>query len=242
MKTYGQYCPIARGAEIFANRWTPVIIRNLLLGCDTFTAIRAGAPGISRTLLSQRLRELERCGVVERHQGDGRRVTYRLTEAGHELRDVCWSLGTWGARWLEVAPEHLDATVVLWSLCRTIDVGRVPDGRLVVRFDLTDGRWRRLWIVAQLPEAELCARDPGFDDDVVVRTSSEALTRWHTGKVSLGGAMHSGAMLVQGGRSAVRELATWGGRSAFAHVQPARPRSPRPAGSVSVRPPRQRPH
>lgn len=224
MKTYGQYCPIARGAEIFANRWTPVIVRNLLVGCETFNEIRAGAPGISRTLLSQRLRELERSGVIERRPGRGRRVTYVLTEAGRELRDVCWSLGTWGARWLEVAPEHLDATVVLWSLCRTIDVEQMHEERMVVRFDLTDGRWPRLWIVAKTPEAELCARDPGFDDDVVVRTSSASLVGWHTGKLSLGGAMRSGAMQVEGRRSAIRELATWGGRSAFAHVTPARTR------------------
>jgi DNA-binding HxlR family transcriptional regulator len=222
VKTYGQYCPIARGAEIFANRWTPVIVRNLLLGCETFSEIRAGAPGISRTLLSQRLRDLERWGVVERRVARNRRVTYALTEAGQELRDVCWSLGTWGARWLDVAPEHLDATVVLWSLCRTIDVAQVPEGRLVVRFDLADGRWRRLWVVAQKPEAELCARDPGFDDDVVVKTSSESLMQWHTGKISLGGAIHAGTMQVQGPRPAVRELASWGGRSAFAHVRPAR--------------------
>jgi hypothetical protein len=106
-----------------------------------------------------------------------------------------------------------------------IDVAQVPGGRLVVRFDLADGRWRRLWVVAQKPEAELCARDPGFDDDVVVKTSCESLTRWHTGKISLGGAMHSGAMQVEGRRSAVRELASWGGRSAFARIRPARPRS-----------------
>lgn len=225
VKSYGQYCPIARGAEIFANRWTPVIVRNLLLGCETFNEIRAGAPGISRTLLSQRLHELERSGVIERRPGPGRRVTYVLTDAGRELRDVCWSLGTWGARWLEVAPEHLDATVVLWSLCRTIDVEQLHEERMVVRFDLTDGRWPRLWIVAQKPEAELCARDPGFDDDVVMTTSSDWLTKWHTGKISLGGAMSSGTMQVEGRRSAVREVATWGGRSAFAHVKPAHARS-----------------
>jgi len=140
VKTYGQYCPIVRGAEIFANRWTPVIVRNLLLGCETFGEIRAGAPGISRTLLSQRLRDLERAGIVERRPGaNGRGAIYALTEAGAELQGVCDALGTWGARWLEAAPEHLDAGVVLWSLCRQIDVGALPDSRLVVRFDLSDG-------------------------------------------------------------------------------------------------------
>jgi hypothetical protein len=116
---------------------------------------------------------------------------------------------------------------------------------MVVRFDLTDGRWRRLWIVAQQPEAELCARDPGFDDDVVVRTSAASLTDWHTGKISLGGAMRAGLMQVEGRRHAVREVASWGGRSAFAHVKPAPRRAAdrtaawtsRKLGALSTSPP-----
>jgi DNA-binding HxlR family transcriptional regulator len=222
MKSYGQYCPIARGAEIFATRWTPLIVRNLLLGCTTFTEIRTGLPGISRTLLTQRLRELERVGVVERHAAGGRRVEYHLTDAGRELQEVCTALGTWGARWLDVAPEHLDAGVVLWGMCRLIDVDELPEPRMVVRFDLSDGRWRRLWIVAQRPEAEVCARDPGFDDDLVVRASSSSLASWHLGRTSLGHAMHAGTIRVDGPRAAISVLAGWGGAGPFAHVEPAR--------------------
>ena len=222
MKGYGQYCPILRGAEIFANRWTPVIVRNLLMGCETFSEIRAGAPGISRTLLTQRLRDLERAGVIERLP-NGRGSRYRLTEAGEELRDVCWALGSWGARWLELAPEHLDAGIVLWSMCRLIDVESLPDRRVVVRFDLSDGPRRRFWIVAQKPHAEVCIGDPGFDDDLIVHTSSEWLANWHMGKISLGQAQHAGVMEIEGRRTVVREFASWGGHSAFAGVAPAHP-------------------
>jgi DNA-binding HxlR family transcriptional regulator len=232
MKSYGQYCPIVRGAEIFANRWTPVIIRNLLMGCETFSEIRAGAPGISRTLLTQRLRELERAGVIERQpSANGRSFVYLLTDAGRELREVCWTLGTWGARWLEVAPEHLDAGVVLWAMCRLIDVERLPARRMIVRFDLSDGPRRRFWIVAQNPEAEVCVRDPGFDDDLVVRASSESLANWHMGKISLGQALRSGTIQIEGPRSAQRQFASWGGHSAFAHVKPARPPRARQAAA-----------
>jgi DNA-binding HxlR family transcriptional regulator len=104
MRTYGQYCPIARGAEIFAERWTPLIVRNLSLGCGSFNKILEGAPGLSRTLLSQRLQQLERLGLVEaasKPAGHGRR--YELTAAGRDLFKVCVSLGEWGARWLEIA-------------------------------------------------------------------------------------------------------------------------------------------
>jgi DNA-binding HxlR family transcriptional regulator len=224
VKSYGQYCPILRGAEIFANRWTPVIVRNLLMGCETFGEIRAGAPGISRTLLAQRLRDLERAGVVERHV-NGRASRYTLTDAGEELREVCWALGIWGARWLEVAPEHLDAGIVLWSMCRLIDVDQLPDRRVVVRFDLSDGPRRRFWIVAQKPKAEVCVRDPGFDDDLIVRASSESLANWHMGKVTLGTAMRAGLIQIEGRRALVRAFASWGGHSPFANVSPARSRS-----------------
>jgi DNA-binding HxlR family transcriptional regulator len=238
VKSYGQYCPIVRGAEIFANRWTPVIVRNLLMGCETFSEIREGAPGISKTLLTQRLRELERAGVVERRvNGSGRGSRYALTDAGEELREVCWTLGTWGARWLEVAPEHLDAGVVLWSMCRLIDVERLPERRVVVRFDLSDGPRRRFWIVAQRPKAEVCIRDPGFDDDLVVHASSESLAHWHMGKITLGHALRSGSFRIEGPRSVVREFAGWGSHSAFANVKPGRPRrARRTAVSAAARP------
>ena len=108
VRTYGQYCPIARGAEIFAERWTPLIIRNLYLGCGGFSEILEGAPGLSRTLLSQRLRQLERVGVVDSApKPGGRGRNYKLTPSGYELFKVCESLGEWGARWLEIAPENL---------------------------------------------------------------------------------------------------------------------------------------
>src|SRR5262245_30150297 len=103
MRTYGQYCPIARGAEIFAERWTPLIVRNLSLGCGGFSQILEGAPGLSRTLLSQRLKELERFGIVtSESKPAGRGRTYELTSAGRDLFKVCVSLGEWGARWLEI--------------------------------------------------------------------------------------------------------------------------------------------
>ena len=128
----GQYCPVARATEILAMRWTPIIVRNLLLGCETFSQLQDGAPGISRTLLSRRLDLLEHYGIVERLPGP----RYRLTPSGRDLEPVVDALGTWGARWLEVAPQHLDAHVVLWSLCRLTQAEDMPAHRLVIRFEL----------------------------------------------------------------------------------------------------------
>jgi DNA-binding HxlR family transcriptional regulator len=216
VRTYGQYCPVSRASEIVAMRWTPIIVRNLLLGSETFSEIQEGAPGIPRTLLSQRLRLLEQYGIVERLPGP----RYRLTDAGRDLEPVVDALGQWGARWLELAPEHLDAGVVLWSFCRQVDPADLPPRRLVIRFEIPDDRRRRFWVVLAPPESEVCIKPPGFDEDLVVATSCEWLAKWHMGRISLGQAMHDGVMTVEGPSELVRTLATLG-LSRFASVPPA---------------------
>jgi DNA-binding HxlR family transcriptional regulator len=221
VRTYGQHCPVARAAEILAMRWTPIIVRNLLLGCETFGEIQDGAPGIPRTLLSQRLGLLEQYGIVERRpSANGRGSRYRLTPAGRGLQPVVDALGTWGAQWLELAPEHLDAHVVLWSLCRLADPADLPGRRLVIRFELEDGPKRRIWVVLAPPDSEVCVRPPGFDEDLVVATSCEWLAKWHMGRISLGQAMHDGLISVEGPSHLVRALSTLG-LSRFASVQPS---------------------
>jgi DNA-binding HxlR family transcriptional regulator len=220
---YGQYCPIARGAEIFAERWTPLIIRNLFLGCRTFTEIREGAPGISKTLLTQRLRQLESRGIVERRQEPGARAsTYRLTESGAGLVDVCFALGDWGARWLEVAPEHFDAHVTLWSMARLMHKGPLPKDRLVVRFDLTDVATKnRFWMVVEAANSEVCLKNPGYQEDVFVTTTSEWLAKWHMGWITMQQAERQGLLSAMGPRHLVRALDT-GSKSPFAKIKPAR--------------------
>jgi DNA-binding HxlR family transcriptional regulator len=222
VRTYGQYCPIARASEILAMRWTPIIVRNLLLGCETFGEIQDGAPGIPRTLLSDRLRLLEQHGIVERSAGpSGRGSRYRLTAAGEELVGVVNALGEWGARWLELAPPHMDAGVVLWALCRLADPDDLPAGRTVIRFDLRDGDRRRFWVVLQKEGSEVCVKPPGYDEDLWVKTSEEWLAKWHMGQISLARAMHDGLIEVQGPRALVRRLARLGLSRYYAGVTPA---------------------
>ena len=222
MRTYGQYCPIARGAEIFAERWTPLIVRNLHLGCGSFSEILEGAPGLSRTLLAQRLRQLERLGVVEStRKPDGRRYHYELTSSGHELFKVCQSLGEWGARWLEIAPENLDPFVALWSMCNALRRERLPDRRVVIRFDFTGrSRRERYWLLIELGDTEICKTHPGFDEDLFVTAEAEAFVKWHAGHLSWAQAMHEKRIQLAGLHSLVRAFPTWNARSMFAHVRP----------------------
>lgn len=203
-------------------RWTPIIIRNLLLGCETFSQIRDGAPGISRSLLAQRLRLLETYEIIERHRGpNGRGTRYRLTPAGEELQGVVDAMSFWGARWLDIAPHHIDAAVVLWGMCRLLEPEQLPEQRLVVQFEIADAPHQRMWIVAQRPRAEVCVTPPGYEEDLLVHTDTEALANWHLARISLGQAIHSRRMTVKGPRHLVREFSEWGMRGLAAYPPPA---------------------
>jgi len=230
VKTYGQYCPIARAAEILATRWTPIVLRNLLLGATTYTEIATGAPGIPRTLLTTRLRELERAGLVERQAHPSRRGwKYRLTSSGLDLHDVMLALGTWGERWLELAPEHLDPGVVLESWCRHyLAVDRLPDRRVVARFDFPDRprKAAQLWVIFHPDRAEVCRSNPGFEEDLVVTAGAEVLAEWHLGRTGWHDAIDSGRIVIDGPARLGRDLPTWNRRSAWSRVQGLHPAHP----------------
>lgn len=228
MRSYGQYCPIARASEILAERWTPIILRNILLGCRSFTEIVDYAPGLSRSLLTSRLRSLERAGVITITPNPaGRGSVYEPTDAGGDLWDVLTAIGTWGERWLELAPEHLDPGVVLWSWCHwCLDHDRLPDRRVVIRFEFPDqphGRSRRLWLVLDGEQSEVCRTHPGFEEDMVVESESRALAEWHLGRVAWSAAVDAGRIKVHGPPGLVRMLPTWNRLSGFASVQPVAP-------------------
>lgn len=222
MRGYGQYCPVALGAEIFAERWTPIIIRNLMLGCDRFGQILDGAPGLPRSVLSARLRHLVAEGIVARvPTANG--PSYRLTEPGNGLAHVCLELGAWAARWRDARPTDLDPYLALWMLAQLIDPTSLPRRRVVVRFDLTDrSRPNRYWLVADPTGAEVCAEFPGFEEDGVVTTDARWLVRWHIGAVSLPAALRAGGIQVTGPRWLSRLLTSWGTLSPFAATAAAR--------------------
>ena len=208
MYTYGDFCPLSRASEIYATRWTPLIIRNMLFGCRTFTEIRGGLPGISRSVLTQRLRMLEQHGIIERSGS----VEYRLTEAGEGLEAAVDVLARWGEQWLDLTPAHYDAGTVLLSFCRHVAPDELPEDRLVFVFDVKDDR--RYWLLLQRPAPEICFKPPGYDEDLVLVTTSEWLTKWHIGRLSLGDALNAGVMELRGPLHLERMLATMGGRGA----------------------------
>lgn len=239
MRSYGQFCPIARASEILAERWTPVILRNLLYGCTTFSELASGAPGISRSLLAQRLRELARAGVIDiRPKPDGNGSTYELTPMGRELWTVLQAMGDWGVRWLELAPATASPDVVLWSWCNAyLQRDRLPDRRVLARFEFPDQPKprRRLWLLLEGGDAEVCHKHPGFDEDlVVVVDDPQVFARWHLGLIEWNVALRAGAIRVTGPRDLARALPTWNRRRTPPHKRRPLGRPAEPSRTAPV--------
>jgi DNA-binding HxlR family transcriptional regulator len=215
VRTYGQYCPIARASELLAERWSIIILRNIvILGCRTFNEIADGAPGLSRGLLSKRLRELERSGVIEiRSKMGGRGSIYEPTQAGRELSELMRVLQQWGSRWAELTPEQAHPGVVLWMWATFfLDHDRLPPRRVLVRFDYPtlSGPGSRSWLLVERGDAEICEKYPGGEEHLVVVVNDPvAFARWHVGEIAWGHALRSGAIEVEGSPTLARALPTW---------------------------------
>jgi DNA-binding HxlR family transcriptional regulator len=219
MRTYGQYCPIARTSELLAERWTPIIIRNLLTGCRTFGELLDGAPGISKALLAQRL---EDHGILTRQPSpSGRGGRYTLTEKGQALKTVTDAMGAWGARWPELEPHHIDAAYVLWATCKLVDPAKVPSKGLVVRIDLADRPTERYWLLLRQSHAEVCSTYPGRAEDLIVRTDSQTLAHWHLRHLTYAQAAQSGRLRIEGARVSSRAFLACIRPSPFAGIHPA---------------------
>jgi DNA-binding HxlR family transcriptional regulator len=220
MLDYGQFCPVARGAEVFGERWTPLVVRELLCGSTRFNDIRRGVPRISTTLLSQRLRKLEEIGVVERVRSAGG-GEYRLTSAGEELRPLVMALGHWGSRWIgsRLKREQLDAGFLMWDIRRFARRELFPaERRIVVQFRFTDARQgeRSWWLVVENGEVDLCRDDPGHEVTLIVESTVRALTEIWTGDLRPDQALSSRSLRVLGGARDARSLWNWIGASMFA--------------------------
>ncbi len=225
MTTYGQFCPVAKAAEVFAERWTPLIVREIVCGSHRFNELENGLPNISRSLLTQRLRSLEQAGVIERRPtGDGRAWGYYLTEAGTELGSIVIALGEWGQRWVnsEIRPSELDLDLLMWDLRRRLNWDTLPSYRVVVRFDFSGAQVRSYWLVLEHGEASVCRGDPGFDVDLYVTADTVTFHRIWIGHVQLADALHDGHVRIDGPTDLVRAFPGWLSYSVFAHVRPAR--------------------
>ncbi|MEV0360770.1 winged helix-turn-helix transcriptional regulator [Nocardia sp. NPDC050697] len=199
---YGQYCPISRALELLGERWSLLILRDLLLGSTRFNDLARGLPGLSRSLLAKRLRQFEKAGLVEKAG-----VRYLLTEAGSDLEPVLFGLGEWGAKHTfgEPDPSELDADLLVWWMHTRLDTTPLPGFRHVFAVRFTDDV-RRFWIVVDRGAPSVCTTDPGFEVDVTITADVAGLYQVWLGRMPIGHAVRTGRVGFAGPSALTRRM------------------------------------
>ena len=225
---YRQFCPVAKAMEVLDERWTMLIMRELLSGSSHFNELRRGLPTMSPTLLSKRMQQLVRAGLVDRIAENGA-VVYRPTQAGEELRPIVEAIGAWGVRWVgELGDADLDPKLLMWDLHRNVDPALLPSERRVIAFTFPDvpSKARRWWLVLSPDDVDVCDFDPGFGVAAEVTGELRRLVEIWRGDLGWAQAISRGLVEVQGERDIRRAVPTWFAPSRFAAV-------PRPEPAVA---------
>jgi DNA-binding HxlR family transcriptional regulator len=236
MRSYAQYCPVAKASETLGDRWTLLIVRELLGGASGFNELQRGLPGISRSVLTDRMRALERSEVIERTTGPkGRTLEYHLTSAGRDLEPVVQAIGEWGATWsiTDPRPEELDPYLLIVWMARHVERRQLPPDRTVVQFDFRDPK-QRYWMVLEPSEVSVCLQHPGFDVDLKVGVDTTTLYRVYLGQAELAGAIRAGELTISGPRTLQRGFGRWFAWSAFAPASRAAPQRRTAASRIAA--------
>ena len=215
MSGYGQFCPVSKATEILCQRWTPLILRELLSGSTRFNEIRRGVPTCSPAIVSKRLKELEAAGVVVRGVTDEGPL-YSLTPAGLELFPLIQGLGIWGQRWArsEYGPDDLDPGLLLWDVRRFLAPGAFGERRVVIQmtFPSAPAKHRYYWVVVDTDDVDLCLTDPGFEIDVMLDADLQSLTQVWMGDDRFVDALADGRITLTGPGEVTRRIPDWFGQ------------------------------
>jgi DNA-binding HxlR family transcriptional regulator len=221
---YGQFCPIAIASEVLAERWTPLVIRELLCGSVRFNELQRGVPRMSSALLARRLKELQYAGIIERRNGPSGSAEYHLTPAGRELFPIVETMGLWAQRWLRrdlVDAGNLDPNLLMWDIRRNVAT-KTPhhDRRYVTEFRLSGvpANRRRYWLVFECGAVDLCYKDPGFEVDLFVTADLRVLTQIWLGHITIDQAIRDDRLLLDGAHRDVAAFRSWFALSMFAPV------------------------
>lgn len=228
MKSYGQFCPVAKAAELFCERWTALILRELAWGSTRFSEIQRGVPLMSPTLLSRRLKQLEAEGIVERRQnGSQRGASYHLTPAGQEFVPVVEALGVWGQRWSrrQLVEGEVDLGLLIWALERSVDPRAFGAGETVVRLDFTDqpDHKRLWWFVNRADGCELCVHDPGLEVDLYLACTLPDMIYIIRGDLAVSRAVAEDRLEALGETRLCKAIGSWLNLSPLAAIASVRP-------------------
>jgi DNA-binding HxlR family transcriptional regulator len=212
MKTYGQYCPVAQALEVVGDRWTILVIRELMNGSTRFGEILNGVPRMPRSMLAARLQHLERSGLVTR-KSDGENVVYQPTDAALALSDVVLGLGFWARRWAHRQPQdhELDPVLLLWDMQRRLDKNHVPEELVVVRFDFADDKrgFRHYWLKIENRRGEVCINHPGHPETLIVQSSTRTMVEIWMGHTEFGTAIADRRVTIEGPPAHARSFPSW---------------------------------
>jgi DNA-binding HxlR family transcriptional regulator len=220
---YGQFCPVAMASEILCSRWTTLVVRELLLGTTRFNDLRRGVPRMSPALLSKRLKELERAGVVIAAPNANGVTEYHLSPAGEDLRPIVLGIGSWGQRWVEsqLTLRNLDPALLMWDMRRNLNPKPLPQRRCTIKFlypELPEAK-QNYWLVVDGTSVDLCGFDPGFDVDLLVTSSLKSMTAIWMGLTAVRREVEAGNLEFDGDPKIASAMQQWLGLSTFAAEQ-----------------------
>jgi len=227
MTGYGQFCPVAKATEIIGEKWTLLVLRELLLGTTRFNDFQRALSRMSPTLLAKRLRCLEECGIIIRKKLSGQRgYEYRLTAAGKELGPLIEVLAVWGMRWArsQLGDDELDVEFLMRELQRRLQTECLPDGVTVIclMFDeLT--KHKTWWLLVDGDVVDLCTDDPGKDVDLYISSSVRTIVEVWEGDVEIRTALRNGSVKTNGSRHLIRTMPEWFGVCLYKEVRPGDP-------------------
>ena len=226
MKRYSQFCPVAKGAEIFNERWTPLIIREMMSGSQRFNELKRGNPMMSPSLLSQRLKFLEEAGVVEKKLSEGESAVYTLTESGWDLGEVVKRLGLWGLKWARsrLTEDDYDPRLLMWDIRRRIETRDFPTTRVVISFLFRDvpSSLSAYWLVVDDGDVDLCLKFPGFDVDLAFITTAKTMTDIWMGHTTIKHEIRQGKLRLEGNRELKKTIHDWFSYSLFSDPEAVR--------------------
>lgn len=224
--SYHQFCPVAKAAEVLGERWTLLIVNELLLGTSRYSDFQRSLSRISPSLLTKRLNQLVDCGLVERRTKPGQaHAEYHLTAAGLELKPIVTGLGRWGMKWArgQMRDDELDVHLLMYDYTRMIDVAALPPGRVIAGFVFSGlPKFSHWWIVIEADrKRELCDHHPGSTEDVQIRTDVRTMTEIWAGDTDIRRARANGRLQLSGDPRLVRTLSSWLRGCSIAHIRPA---------------------
>jgi DNA-binding HxlR family transcriptional regulator len=222
---YGQFCPISKAVEILGDKWTLLIVRELLMGGRRYNELQRGLSQISPTVLSKRLDSLSRYGLVLKKKIPNQKgYEYFPTKSCSELLPIIKSLGDWGLRWAQsnLTEKDYDVELLMLYLQRSINPENLVGDETVIRFKFTDIKeYPDWWMVVQDNKVDLCTNDPGKEVDVYFTTTVKTMVNVWMGWSTYRKAIAQDELKLVGQKALINNVSAWMEDSVYADAAPA---------------------